>query len=399
MLTLNEAYTLLHPACRPLPPVVIATIDAAGMRLASDVAAETDWPAADVSMMDGYAARAADLVARAPLKIAFEVAAGKVGSELPAGCCARIFTGAMLPPGADVVVPQEQAEVMGEAVRLTPLPAGEYVRKRGEVCAADAALAQSGAQVTPQLLGALVAAGPVHVRATPRPRVGILTTGAELLAADAPLEAGKIRDSNGPMLAALARDARFEVSQSLRADDSPEAITGALGRLLADSDLILTNGGVSVGDYDFLPEALRRLGGEILFHKLAIKPGKPTLVARLGEAWLVGLPGNPASAFVAWHVIARPIAERLAGLSRTFGLQTTPARLGDKVENRGGRMMLGPALLALKDDERVVTPMRWKGSHDIAALARANALVVVAGDTTLERNAIVQCVALNDAWE
>lgn len=391
MLTLKEAQVRLREVVTSLPAQQIATSEAAGYRLAADVQASTAWPTDDVSIMDGYAARAAEIATLGTLPIAFEIPAGHCPDTLPSGCCARIFTGALLPKGADVVVPQEDAEQTVGGVRLKPLEAGKFIRFRGEVSQAGAVLAEAGTLVTPQLLGLLVAVGPTVLGVIPRPRVAVLTTGAELLAPEAELEPGRIRDSNGPMLVALVQAAGMTCSGHQRVADSVEATVEALERACSNADLIVTNGGVSVGDYDLVPQAIERLGGELLFHRLAIRPGKPALVARLSSTWIVGLPGNPASAFVGWHLLARSLAQRLGGDPQAWQAQVVSARLEATVGNRGERTVLAPAALRYDDQTWLVRPLDWKGSHDILALARANALIEIEPGTQLEPDSQCTC--------
>jgi molybdopterin molybdotransferase len=398
MLTLKAAQDLIAAQVRPLPAVRVLTCEATGRRLAESVSASVAWPAADVSQMDGYAVRAADLQAGVALPVAFEVAAGQVPNPLPPQECARIFTGASLPLGADTVVPQEDVQQAGQRVQLPDCERGSYVRRRGEVCQEQSELTQAGALVTPQLLGLLIAAGPLEVSVVPEPRVGILTTGAELLPPTASLEPGKIRDSNGPMLAALVREAGLTPVQVRRVSDSPHEIAQALSNLRSECDLILTNGGVSVGDHDFLPEVIRHLGGEVVFHRISIRPGKPTLTAKLGETWLVGLPGNPASAFVGWHVLALPLARRLAGSPPEDSLRFAPGTLREPISNRGQRTALAPVEVQWDEGRFSIRPLTWRGSHDILALARANGLLIIEPGTTLAAGSVAEFLPLTARW-
>ena len=394
MLTFKAAHELLARHVGPLAPATRRVTDVVGCRLAGEVSAVTDWPIGNVSTMDGYAARTSDTTDRESLPIAFEVPAGQTPSALPPGACARIFTGALLPSGADVVIPEEHAECAGERVRLPTLDAGNFIRPRGEVCHVGDVLGSSGNVVTPQLLGLLVAAGPIEISVWSRPRVGILTTGSELLAPDAELVPGRIRDSNGPMLAALAVQAGLSVTCVDRAEDTLEHIAHRLEVICASSDFVVTNGGVSVGKYDLLPQAIEFLSGELLFHRVAIRPGKPILVARLGSTWLIGLPGNPVSAFVGWHAFVRPLAERLAGATQVVDPPTIAARITEPVENPGVRMVLSPVRLEDGCEGCTAAPLRWKGSHDIVALARANGLLLIDSGQQRDAGATMECLDL-----
>jgi molybdopterin molybdotransferase len=347
--------------------------------------------------MDGYAARVADLTSGQPLPIAFEVPAGEVPPVLPDGAVARIFTGAWLPEGADVVVPQEEARKAPDGrILLSQLQAGTFIRRQGEVCRAGAALAQAGDLVTPQLLGLLVAIGPRRLQVVPRPRIGIMNTGSEVLDPSAALRPGCIYDSNGPMLAALARQVGLHAVFTLRVADDLQSTCRVIEQAASQVELVATSGGVSVGDYDLVPEALQRLGAEVIFHRVLIKPGKPILVARLGRCVIVGLPGNPASAFVGWHMFAKPLADRLAGKSDAFDCARVRARLVTAAANRGDRTLLAPARLTSNGDTSSVSIVPWKGSHDIVAVARSNALAILEVGANLGIEDTVECIPTCD---
>lgn len=392
---LEEARARLGAAARPLPPVEVGVREALGLRLAADVSATLSLPPADVSAMDGYAARAAELAAGAPLPVAFEVAAGQVPGPLPAGHAARIFTGAPLPVGADVVVQQELAERLPDGrVRLEPLPAGSNVRRRGEVVAEGDRVAAAGGVVTAQRLALLVAAGVDRVTVYPRPRLAVVGTGSELAAPDERPGPGRIRDSNGPLLDALARTAGLAPPRIARAPDRLEELVAALERALAAAEVVLTTGGVSVGDHDLVPEAARRLGAEVLFHRVAQKPGKPILAARAGERWLVGLPGNPLAVLVGWRLYVLPLVMALAGDVEAFREEPLGARLAAPAANRGARTVLRPARLEWSGGAWVATVLPWKGSHDLAAGGAADALVRLEPGAELPAGAEVRCYPL-----
>ncbi len=332
MLTIDEARARLAERAAPLPYAETSLATALGLRLAADAHADVEMPPADVSAMDGYAARASDLAAGAPLPVAFAVSAGEAAPPLPAGAAARIFTGAMLPAGSDTVVQQEVAEVRPDGrVVLPALPVGTNVRPRGEVFVVGSRVAAVGELVTPGRVGLLAAAGAARLTVIPRPRVAVVLTGNELVGVGSRPRPGQIRDSNGAMLAALAAEAGLAVTAMDTVGDELEATSAALARAAAGADLVVTTGGVSVGDRDLVPAAIGRLGGETVLHKVAMQPGKPILVARLGDAWLVGLPGNPVSALVGWRMFVRPLAEALAGDGAAF------AEVAGDRRARGGR--------------------------------------------------------------
>ena len=349
--------------------------------------------------MDGYAARASDLAAGAPLPVAFAVSAGEAAPPLPAGAAARIFTGAMLPAGSDTVVQQEVAEVRPDGrVVLPALPVGTNVRPRGEVFVVGSRVAAVGELVTPGRVGLLAAAGAARLTVIPRPRVAVVLTGNELVGVGSRPGPGQIRDSNGAMLAALAAEAGLVVTAVNTVGDELEATSAALARAAAGADLVVTTGGVSVGDRDLVPAAVGRLGGETVLHKVAMQPGKPILVARLGDAWLVGLPGNPVSALVGWRMFVRPLAEALAGDGAAFAEVGVTAELEAAVRNGGDRTQLRPAVLHRAGTGLTVSVRRWHGSHDVMAAAPANALARLEVGADLAAGAPVACYPLPWRW-
>ncbi|MCK4342847.1 MAG: molybdopterin molybdotransferase MoeA [Phycisphaerae bacterium] len=399
MMNFDTARKLLADQVEPLPPVEMGLAEALGCRLAETPRADTDLPAADVAVMDGYAARAGELASGAALPVAFEIPAGRIPRRLPPASVARIFTGAMIPDGADTVVPQEQARVPPDGkVLLDALPSGSFIRRRAEVCSVSAPLGTPGNLITPQLIALLSAAGADTVRVIPRPRVAVLSTGSELVPIHQQPGPGQIRDSNGVTLAALVRAAGFELSSVASVADELPALRKALQHASSQADLIATCGGVSVGDYDLVPQALRDVGGETIFHRLAIKPGRPVLSARLGQVWVVGLPGNPVSALVDWRLFAYPLGQRLAGNPHALQESPEPGILVEPARNPGDRTIFAPALLHPGRPVPQVTILPSKGSHDVATAARAHALARLDIGADLAAGDEVQCFRL-DAGE
>ncbi|HHQ49421.1 MAG TPA: molybdopterin molybdenumtransferase MoeA, partial [Acidobacteria bacterium] len=338
MIDVDTARAALATEAAPLPPRSLPLAEALGRRLAASPLADVDLPPADVSAMDGYAARSGDLRDGTALAVAFEIPAGTVPPPLPPGAAARIFTGAPLPEGADTVVEQERARPAGDrAVLLPPVPPWTNVRRRGELFAAGEALARPGDRVTPQRLALLAAGGAPTVEVIPRPRVAVLTTGSELAAAGERPGPGRIRDSNGPLLDALVRSAGLAPPERDHALDERPVLRAALQHLLDRADLVITTGGVSVGDYDLVPAVVEELGGATIFHRVAQKPGKPVLAARLGSTWLIGLPGNPLAVVVGWRLYALPLLRALAGDPAPFEEDLLEARLTGPARNRGRR--------------------------------------------------------------
>ena len=392
MLTLDQARSKLADLASPLRPVDLELGAALGHRIAVQPRSDVAAPPHDVSAMDGYAVRHGDLLGGDALTVSFEITAGSVPAALPEGRAARIFTGAVLPAGADTVVQQELA-VVGEdgRVRLETVARGAAVRYRGEVMDSGQELARVGDPLTPQRMAVLAAGGAHRVSVYPRPRVAIVITGSELVPASAVPGPGQIRNSNGPLLDALVRSARCVPPLELEAKDVQEDLAEAIGKALKEADLVLTSGGVSVGDYDLVPDVVRSLGGEVVFHKVAVKPGKPILAARVGRRWLLGLPGNPVSVLAGWRMFGLPLASALGGDADAFDEVPQPRLLREAVEVKGWRVELRPAVIDAGDGVRVI---QWKGSHDLLAAAGANSLARLDARRTYSEGEEVPCYPL-----
>jgi len=398
MILLDEARSLLARAVQPLPPVSVALADALGRSLAEPVRSDIDLPTADVSAMDGYAVRHEDLAAGEALPVTSEVAAGDVGDPLGPGSAARIFTGAPLPPGADTVVPQEQATTEDDGrVRLEPCVQGAPVRRRGEVVAAGEEVVGAGVWVTPQLVSVMASCGASQVIVVPPPAIAVVVTGAEIVGASERPAPGRVRDSNGPLLAALAAAAGLEIASAARAADTEEALGAALSEALAAADLVLTTGGVSVGDYDLVPQVAVALGAEVLFHRVRMKPGKPLFAARIGSKLLLGLPGNPLAVLAGWRLFAWPAAAALAGDEGAFRETPVEAQLTRAADAPRSRTELRPARLRDGLGGPSVEIVPWHGSHDVAAAAQADALARFEPECEYAEGSTVVCYPLAPA--
>ena len=305
---------LLSRVPAALPSELIALSEAGGRVLAEDVRAPRPMPAWDNSAMDGYALRAADVPADGGwLPLAGRIAAGDSGLQpLPLGHAVRIFTGAPLPPGADSVVAQEQAQEEGGEVRLPATPVGSHVRRCGEEFAVDSCVLQAGQRLRPQELGLLASLGVAEVRVHRRLRVGLLSSGNELREPGEALQAGQIYNANRYSIGAVLRGLGCEVDDSVLLRDELDASRAALRLAAAQCDVLVSSGGVSVGEEDHLKHAVSELG-ELQLWRLAIQPGKPLAFGHVcGTPW-IGLPGNPAAALITALVVARPYLLRAQG--------------------------------------------------------------------------------------
>jgi molybdopterin molybdotransferase len=321
MMTLDQALERLAAGARAAAIAeteTLSTFDALGRVLAEDVRSTLDVPPADNSAMDGYALRASDVpAAGVVLPVVQRIPAGVVGQPLAVRCAARIFTGAQVPAGADAVVMQEHCEALDGAVRVMAVPsAGQWIRRRGEDVVADAVVLGRGSRMTPQCMGLAASVGAGRLRVVRRPRVALFSTGDELVMPGEPLKPGSIYNSNRYTLRGLLEAAGCEVLDLGIVPDRLDATREALRRAAEGNDLIVTCGGVSVGEEDYLRPALQAQGRLELW-QIAIKPGKPLAFGAVrrdgGEALYIGLPGNPVSSFVTFVLAGRAVLRALQG--------------------------------------------------------------------------------------
>ena len=311
-------------AVRPLPATEVqslSTFDALGRVLAEDVRSGLDVPPADNSSMDGYAMRCVDVsVAGSVLPVSQRIPAGVVGAPLKPGTAARIFTGAQVPFGADAVVMQEQCEAQGDSVRVDAVPIqGQWIRRRGEDVQDGEVVLPAGARLTPQALGLAASVGAATLRVMRRPRAALFSTGDELVMPGELLKPGAIYNSNRYTLRALIQAMGCDCADLGIVPDQLAATREALRRAAMGNDLIVTSGGVSVGEEDHLRPAVQA-EGRIELWQIAIKPGKPLAFGEVNRAngsavYIVGLPGNPVSSFITFLLMVRPVLLRLQGAS------------------------------------------------------------------------------------
>jgi molybdopterin molybdotransferase len=374
-------------AVQPLTPTRLTLEDAEGGVLAEEAAALRALPSFDNSAMDGYAVYAADVAGASQdspvtLPVAGEIPAGDTRTlTLEPGTCRRIMTGALLPGGADAVVPVEWTDGNIRIVEIyQPAGAGHAIRRQGDDVAEGEVLLKPGARLGPAQLAILAASGHGAPLARPRPRVAVIATGNELIEPGVPLQPGQIWDSNSYMLAACARQAGAVAVRLLIADD-PQTVLAAIDEQSEYVDLIVTSGGVSMGgEHDVVKAALAERG-EVTFCKVAMQPGMPQGFGVVGarRTPVITLPGNPVSAFVSFQLYVRPALAALQGLPpaplpAVRAVLTAPAR-----SPQGKRSFLRGVLDA---EAGTVLPLTGQGSHQLGALARANALIVVPEQVT-----------------
>ena len=380
MITVDDALARLLAALTPLDAERVELTRAAGRVLAEDITARRRLPAFDNSAMDGYAVRAADVPrAGVTLPVAFEIPAGDIGDRpLPPGAAARIFTGAPLPPGANAVILQEDTTRDGDRATFTEAPtAGQHIRRAGSDVAPGAPVLTRGRVLTPGDLAALAAQGRSQLAVTRRPVVAITSTGDELIDVDGG-EPGPGQIVNGNSLAlAAAVEALGATARILPVIPDDRAATLAGLRRAARADVLITTGGVSVGDHDHVGHALRELSGDRFgFWKVRIKPGKPFAFGHIGDCAAFGLPGNPISALVTFEVLVRPAILRLAGHDRVVR-RPVPATLAAPIPAGRGRREYRRATAEVRDGRLYVDPRRSQSSGALSSLAGADALVIV----------------------
>ncbi len=390
MKTVDEHLETILTAIEPIDSIELGLLEAEGGVLTEDVTASHPLPSFDNSAMDGYAVRAADVSGATAwhpvtLPVVGEVVAGDTGAyAVIPGTAVRITTGAQLPTGADAVIPVEWTDAgdaraggrpPGAKVQVRrAADAGHAIRHSGEDLQAGDQVLAAGTVVGPMQIGLLAAAGRGAVRVRPRPRVAVLSTGNELAEPGSPVTMGRIWDSNSFMLTAAARQAGALAHRHGTVPDDAHELMTTIEDELARADVLITSGGVSMGGvHDVVKDALSGLGS-VEFSKVAMQPGMPQGFGTVGDdrTPIFTLPGNPVSAYVSFQLFVRPALSALQGTDPQR-LRTTLAVLTDPLPSPAGKRSFARAVL----NGGAVTPLAGQGSHRLAALARANALIVV----------------------
>ncbi|HKR00001.1 MAG TPA: gephyrin-like molybdotransferase Glp [Pyrinomonadaceae bacterium] len=385
MISVAEAISLVKAHARPLPAETIILGDALGRVLAEDISADSDLPPFNRAQMDGYAVRSMD-VARAParLRVVGESAAGRGWhKELGAGEAVRIMTGAPVPAGADSV---QKVEVTNEADGLVEISEatrpGQFIVERASEIKAGETVLCAGEEINGAMTAVLASFGYARVQVSKRPRVCVLATGSELVGVTERPAQDQIRDSNSYSLGAYAQLAGAEAERLPLAGDDLETLKREIAMAASRSDALILSGGVSMGVYDFTKAALRALDAEIFFERVSLRPGKPTVFARLGQTLVFGLPGNPVSVSVTFNLFARTALRAMQGCREAAMLEET-ALLARRVKGTAARTSYLPAKLGTDDDGRLLAePLKWGGSSDFVAFARATALIIVPADVS-----------------
>ncbi len=369
---------ILSRVTAPLPPELVSLSRALGRVLAEDLRAPVDVPPADNSAVDGYALASADIPVGGwrELEVVADLPAGTVlESPLAPRQAVRIMTGAPIPPGADTAVPLEDVEVAGRAVRIPWAPKGANVRTRGEDVRAGRVVIEAGAALRPQELGLIASLGMPQVLVRRRPCVAVVSTGDEVAEPGQPRKPGQIYDSNRFMLRGAIELCGGEVSDRGIVRDQPDELRRCLLDASRNSDIVITSGGVSVGDYDLVKDVLGQIGG-IDFWQVAMQPGRPLAAGRIGGALFFGLPGNPVASMLTFTLFVRPALYKLAGRLEIFprGFHATAT---EAMSKKPGRREFKRGILAYRDGSWEVRTTGPQGSGILSSMVAGNCLVVL----------------------
>jgi molybdopterin molybdotransferase len=403
MISVAEAIQIVRQETKVLGSERVELQNALGRVLAEDVVSDSDLPPFDRAQMDGYAVRAEDVKnAPARLRIVGESAAGKGWhQQLEEGQAVRIMTGAPVPSGADSVQQVELTHELkdGTVVELLEsVEAGRSIVRRGAEIGAGQTVLSAGATINAAMMAVLAAFGYAQVDVFSRPRVGVLATGTELVPVDQKPGQDQIRDSNNYSISAYAQQAGAIVEHLPLAGDDTELLKREIAEAAKRCDMIVTSGGVSMGVYDVTKSALKELDAEVFFERVSLRPGKPTVFARLPNGTLFfGLPGNPVSVSVTFNLFTRTALRAMQNAADPV-LKKETAALAKAVKGTADREAYLPAQLTTNDDGQLIAfPLKWGGSSDFVAFAMTTALVIVpAGVGTIEAGSLVSVLPLPD---
>ena len=392
MLSIDAALERLLKAAHPVAETETVSADSAqGRVLALALVAEVNVPPLDNAAMDGYALRVADWSAEAWLPVSQRIPAGSVGQPLAAGSAVRIFTGAPVPSGADAVIMQEDTEAGDGTVRITRQPrAGGHIRRTGEDIRAGQAVLIPGTRLGPAQLGVAASVGATGLQVYRRVKVAVFFTGDEIVMPGQPLPPGRIYNSNRAMLLALLGQLGVEVLDLGQVPDRLDATVAVLERASREADVVITTGGVSVGEEDHVKAAVERLG-QLDMWKVAMKPGKPLAYGQVGGIDFLGLPGNPVSAYVVYTLFVRPfLLARMGAVPETPATFKVPAAFewpkpGKRREFLRARLEEGRAVIYPNQSSGVLTAVAW-----------ADGLVDVPVDTTVRQGDPVRFLPLGE---
>jgi molybdopterin molybdotransferase len=398
MITIEDAQRIILSHTKILSIENVSLLQGLGRVMAEDFHASWDLPITDNSAMDGYAFSSQSPVREQWVVADFIPAGSERTTPVAPAEAVRIMTGAPIPPGCDTVVPFEEVEQTPEGIRLIgELKPGSHIRKRGEEVQANDLVISAGSVVRPQEIGLLVSLGRTEVSVYRKVRVAILATGDELLEAGASPESGRIINSNSLSLAAQVLEAGGEPVLIGIAADTAKA-TGEKIREGLQADILITTGGVSVGDRDFVKESIQELGGRLLFWKVDMKPGKPVACAMFDDKPVFALPGNPVAAMVAFEMFVRPAMLKMMGHSRIFR-PVVRAVLAEQAKNRGERPHLARVQVTLEHGVYRASSTGNQSSASLTSLTRGNGLLRLEPNTSISEGCMAEVSVLDRGFE
>ncbi|HQR33459.1 MAG TPA: molybdopterin molybdotransferase MoeA [Blastocatellia bacterium] len=401
MLRIEDALQIILDRTPLLGEEEIALSEAIGRVLRHDALSDLDLPPFDRARMDGYALIAADSATASeanPIRLreVGEAAAGhSFAGTVESGQVVRIMTGAPVPDGADAVQQIEVINVAGGWIEIQKaVQSGQFITPRGIEARKGDVMVKAGERISPAVAAVLASFGHARPRVSRRPRLALLSTGTELVTVAEKPGPSQIRNSNTYSLAGYAETAGARIVSSGIVRDDFEATRVAIEEGLAAADVVMLSGGVSMGDYDLVKPALVELGAEIFVEKVAMHPGKPTVFAKVGEKLIFGLPGNPVSVAVSFHLFARPALMKMQGANEIH-LPRFQAYASKPVKGAPPRRSHQPGKLTIKTGRAEVEPLKWSGSSDLVAFMKADCLIVVPEDrASVAEGELVEVISL-----
>lgn len=386
MILFEEALDIIKKVAKPLPGEMVTLEKCAGRILFEDVFSDMDMPPFDKSAVDGYACRRADLDKE--LRVLEVIPAGKVPAKtIGTGECSKLMTGGMLPGGADCVIMVEDVEITGEdTIRFSGAKTALNFCKMAEDIRRGDKVLDKGTLIRPQEVAILASVGCAGVMAYKQPRIGIISTGDELVEPAEIPAVSQIRNSNAWQLLAQAQRAGCKTSYFGIARDTEEATLEIIQKASLETDIVILTGGISAGDFDFVPSVIQQAGYEIKFRSMAVQPGKPVIFATRGNQYLVGLPGNPVSSFVQFELLVKHLIRLITGKTSKEMQITVPMGVDYKRRNTG-RKAFFPVYLS---EEGTALPVEYHGSAHIHSYIHAQGIVAIEiGKETISKGTLV----------